>query len=279
MLYIMSYTPEYIEPLVISYCNSDVNNTNANTDNFIRTLKNNDWNYTIIGRGEKWVHFVETRTKSYLRYLKNLNPKQIVVISDARDVFCVRNKHNFIKDFHKYNKKLLVSMELFAEGTMNYEPSKTYFQVTFIENYWKLNNIDHNKIIRKFVNNGLITGYVENLINCFQWIIDNNYTDDQKGLGGYINTFPELFYADINADILHTSGAFVNGGIQDKVIQNEDSVTFLELTGVKSYFIHIPGLHGSKGQKLAYDEINKTLNTLNQVNLSELYPHYKELIN
>jgi hypothetical protein len=272
----MYCTTECLEPLVISYCNSDINNTNPNTNNFIRTLEKNDWNYTILGRGDKWINFVENKIKSYLRYLKNLNPKQIVVISDARDVFCVRNKHNFIKDFYKYNKKLLVSMELFAEGIMNYEPSKTYFQVTFIENYWKLNNIEHNKIIRKFVNSGLITGYVENLINCFQWIIDNNYTDDQKGLGGYINTFPELCYADINADILHTSCAFVNGGCVDKNIQNQDSITFLELTGIKSYFIHIPGLNGSKGQQIAYDEINKNLNTLNQVKIIELYSHYNK---
>ena len=272
----MSCITECLEPLVISYCNSVINNTNPNTKNFITTLEKNDWNYTILGRGDKWISFVETKVKCILSYLKNINPKQIVVISDARDVFCVRNKHNFIKDFNKYNKKILISMELFAEGQMNYEPTKTYFQVTFIENYWKWYNIEHNKINRKYVNAGLITGYVEDLIHCFQWVVDNNYTDDQKGIGSYINTFPELCYADINADILHTSCAFVNGGREDKNIQNQDSITFLELTGIKSYFIHIPGLNGSKGQQLAYDEINKTLNILNQVKVIDVYSHYNK---
>ena len=225
------------------YCNSDINNTNKNTDNFIRTLKNNHWNYVILGRGEQWTNFVNSKIKSYLNYLNYLklinNSKQIVVISDARDVFCVRNSKKFIDSFKKYNKKIIVSMEIFAEGEMYYDINKVYSQVTFIENYWKMYNIDYNKITKKFVNSGLIAGYIEDLINCFQWIIDNEYTDDQKGIGAYINIFPELFYADINADILHTDCSFVNGGCSDDNIQNNDSTTLLELTGSKSYFLHI----------------------------------------
>ena len=269
------FSDAYMEPLLISYCND---HSNSNTKSFMDTLDSHKWNYHILGNGEKWINFVETRVKSYLNCLKKINPKQLVVITDARDVLCVRQFTNFISDFKQYNKKIVVSMELFAEGSMLYDPNKSYYQVTWLENYWKYYNIDYNTIIRKFVNGGLIAGYVEDLINCFQWIIDNNYQDDQKGLGAYMNKFPELFYTDINADILHTSCAFVNGGCIEKNIQNQDSVTLLELTGIKSYFIHIPGLQGSKGQQLVYNEIKKTLNSLNQIKVIELYPKYKDYL-
>jgi hypothetical protein len=42
------------EPIVISYCNSEIDNTHQCTKLFIKTLTNNDWKYHIIGRGEKW---------------------------------------------------------------------------------------------------------------------------------------------------------------------------------------------------------------------------------
>jgi hypothetical protein len=269
----------YMEPLLITYCNSDINNTNNKTNNFIRTLKNNNWNYVILGRSDKWINFVESRTKTYLNYLKQIkNHNQIVVLSDARDVFCVRNSKKFIDSFKKYNKKIIVSMEIFSEGLTVYDSNKEYFQVTFIENYWKFNNIDYNQISKKFVNNGLIAGYIEDLINCFQWIIDNKFTDDQKGMGAYINNFPELFYADIDSELLHTDCSFVNGGCSDENIQNNDSTTLLELTGSKSYFLHIPGLIGSKGQSYIYEVLNTLIETLNQTKKITLYPHYKNLL-
>jgi hypothetical protein len=271
------FTEEYMEPLLISYCND---NTNSNTKTFISTLDTHNWNYHILGHGEPWINFVETRMKGYLNYLKRItNPKQIVILSDARDVFCIRNPYYFVRDFKKYQKKIVVSMELFAEGSMSYNPNQTYEQVVWIENYWNLYNIDYSKVIRKFVNGGLLCGYAEDLITCFQWIIDNNYYDDQKGLGAYVNTFPDIVYADIYADLLHTSGAFLGAGTIDKNIQNQDSVTFLELTGVKPYFLHLPGLEFISAQRFVYDEIKKTLHSLNQVKKIEMFdPIHKKIL-
>lgn len=268
------FSDVYMEPLLISYEND---NTNSNTQDFVDTLNCHKWNYHILGNGEKWINFIENKIKSSLNCLKTIHPKQVVVISNARDVVCLRKPSNFINEFKKYDKKIVVSMELFAEGLMDYDPNKSYFQVTWIEKYWKHYNIDHTKIMRKFVNSGLVSGYAEDLITCFQWMIDNDYTDDQKGLGAYMNEFPELFYADIDADILHTMGAFVNAGLREKNIQNQDAVTLLELTGIKSYFIHIPGIGISKGQELAYNEIKKILKSLNQTKLMELYPDDRDL--
>jgi hypothetical protein len=266
-------------PLLISYCNSPEDDTHKNTLNFIRSLENNGWKYSIINRGEKWEGFI-TRMKGYLTYLLSLDPNQIVILSDARDVFCCRCPTQFINNFKKYDKKIVVSMELFAEGNTYYEPTKTYYQVTWIEKYWKYYNIDYTKINRKFVNNGLITGYVSELIKLLKWSLNNNYTDDQKALGAYVNEFPELVYADINAELLHTTGAFVTCGLYDKPTQNFDSPSFSELSGLGPYFLHIPGATHKEnlpGQNHLYNCVNSVIDICNQQHLNKLYPQYKEV--
>jgi hypothetical protein len=266
-----------MEPLVISYCNSDKDNTHPNTQNFIRTLENNDWKYNILGRGDIWKGFT-SKIEKYYEFLLTLDPNNIVILSDSRDVFCTKNPSSFINDFKKYNKKIVVSMEIFAEGNITYDVNKEYQQVTWIEEYWKMYNIDYNKINRKFVNSGLIAGYVDELTKFFKWSIDNLYTDDQKALGAYVNQYPELIYADIDAELLHNSGAFICGGVQYRDIQNIDSPTLLELIGNKSYFLHIPGLAISPGQTFAYNNINKILDFMNQTKIIECYPQFKSLI-
>jgi len=262
------------EPIVISYCNSEINNTHPGTQLFINTLINNDWKYHIIGRGEKWNGYI-SKLKGYYNFLLTLDPKQIVVISDARDVYCVKRPKNFIKDFKRFNKKIVVSMELFAQGQFDYYHNKDYWQVTWIEKYWQMYNIDTSKIYRKYVNSGLISGYVEELIKFFKWALDSKYTDDQKALGAYVNTFPELVYADINAELLHTTGAFITGATYDITIQSMDSPTFSELAGLTTYFLHIPGTN-LRGQKILYESVNSTLVFLHSKKLPEAYPEFKE---
>jgi len=261
-------------PIVISYCNSEIDNTHQCTKLLIKTLTNNDWKYHIIGRGEKWNGY-KSKLNGYYNFLLTLDPNQIVVVSDARDVYCVRNSKKFIKDFMRFNKKIVVSMELFAEGRFTYNPDKDYHQVTWIDKYWQMYNIDTSKIHRKYVNSGLIAGYAGELIKLFKWSIDNNFQDDQKALGAYINTVPELVYADINAELLHTTGAFVSGGIYDVSVQSMDSPTFSELVGLTSYFLHIPGTT-LRGQNLLYTSVGTTLTFLHSKKLPELYPESKD---
>lgn len=265
------------EPLVISYCNSPKDDMHQNTKNYVRTLENNHWKYMIVGSGDVWKGW-STRMTKYVEVLSALDPNKIVIITDARDVFCTRQPTNFIKNFKKYNKKIVVSMELFAEGYMEYDPNKTYFQVTWIENYWKMYNIDHDKTSRKFVNNGLVAGYAGELIKFYAWSIANGFTDDQKALGAYVNEFPELIHADIHAELLHTCVAFISGGLSNSEIQSADSPSLMDLVGRKSFFLHMPGLEISPGQKMFYHGANIALLALNQQTLLNCYPHYRDLI-
>ena len=259
-------------PLAITYCNKYKTHQHKNTQKYVNTLENNDWDYKIIGNGEIWKGFAY-RMKYYRDFLQHVNPNKIVVITDAHDVYCTRSPTHFIKEFKKYNRNMIVSMEMFAERHTEYYPEREpYFQVTYLDTYFKHHNIDPSTIYRKFVNAGLITGYAKDICHFYTWALDNHYTDDQKALGAYMNAFPDTVYADTNIDILHSTSSFVNIGLQHKN-QMDDAPTFAELIGRKSFFLHLPGTC-IKGVKHLYENIYNIIEKFNSKEMKLLHPNY-----
>lgn len=266
---------DLLNPLVVSYCNK-YNRTDKsgheNTRRFIETLDNNNWNYTILGEGEEWKGF-NYRMETYKNYLKTLDPNKIVIMSDAHDVYCLKKPNMFINEFKTLNKDIIVGLEIFAEGSPLYYEKKDYFQVIWLGPYFKHNNINYNKLNKKFVNAGLIFGYAKNIIEFYEWALNNNYTDDQKALGKFMNTYPDKVGIDLNNDMIHTTTAFVNAGIES-INQFKDSPNLNELIGQSSYFIHIPGHAISKGQDFLYNVVYKILLLINFNVMQNLYPYY-----
>lgn len=262
------------KPMVVSYCNHKKEDKYENTMNLISTLESNDWDYQIIGEGDKWNGFY-SKIIGYRDFLKEMNPEKIIVLIDAHDVLCVRSSIRYMEHFKKYNKKIVVSMELFAESNMSYNFNKSYYQTIWLGPYFQYYNIDPEKIVnkKKYVNSGLISGYARDLYDFLNWSIENNYQDDQYALGAYMNLNPEKIYADIHAQLLHTSGFGVNNGLHHEE-QINDSVTIAELLGKKAFFIHIPGLNGSKGQKYMYNGLVQCVKIFHSKKMKELYPQY-----
>jgi hypothetical protein len=263
------------EPLVIFYENSKLDAMHPNTVNYIHSLNVQGWNYKIVGTGEEWKGIIMSKIKGCLEELKKLDPNQYVVVTDARDVFCTRSPKHFMKAVNHLSSldQMIVSMELFAERLIKYNPNKTYFQVTELSpylNYHKINNILSQ---RKYVNAGLICGKAKELIQFYLFAL--KYDDDQKALGIYMNTFPEKVVADIDAKILHTSGFGVNGGFQNRY-QIRDSPSISELLGRDSFFLHLPGEANIKGQKFVYDMVKTILKNFSVKGLDELYNGYVE---
>jgi len=243
------------KPLVLSYDN----NMNENSYFYMNTLDKNNWEYIIVGQGDKWENFM-TRVNSYLTFLKTLPSEKIVILTDCRDVACCRPPKAFIKAFQSFGKKMIVSMELFCEGYMdrpdNFIGEWQCVALTPYWNYHEIKNLPH----RKYVNNGLICGKVIDLIHNLEWAINNNYKDDQFALGNYVNTFPERVVLDVEAKILHTSTFGFLAGLDDINIQNQDSPTFAEFFGRGAFFLHIPGLTNVKGQHSVYEFVQKIIN-------------------
>lgn len=244
---------ELTKPIVLTF---DNNPDNAETQFFLGSLKKHDWEYEVVGVGTEW-NGVKSKIIGYLNCLSQIHDDKIVVLSDARDVICLRNSKHFVDTFRSFNTRIVVSMELFCEGIIDYLPTRKYFQCTDLSNYhsfWK-----RTDIFRKFVNSGLIVGYARDLRILFKWIYDNKFSDDQLGLGTYMNLFPHLIGADYDGNFLHSTGYGVNGGIQHIKIQALDSPTFAELNGTSSFFLHFPGSSKIKGQRRIYNQVKNLL--------------------
>jgi hypothetical protein len=252
-------------PLLLTYDNAPTENTKF----FIETLKQNKWNYKLIGEGELWEGFVKTRVSAYLRELSSLPDNQLVILTDARDVICLRPPNYFKDGFQSFGEKLVVSMELFCEGNMDEDKVSQKFQCIPLTQYW--NYYNPSRPNRKFANMGLLVGRVKDLRHCLSWIKENNYKDDQLGLCNYMNTFPERVSADVHAEMLHTSGLGINCGTINLKIQNTDSPTIGELLGTGAFFLHIPGHNISKGQKFMYDTVVQMLKDLKGKKLTDAY--------
>ena len=255
-----------MEPIVIAYDNAPT----ENTEFFIDSLKKNKWNYKLIGVGDTWQNFVKTRVTAYLHELSQLPDEQLVVLSDARDVVCLRPPNYFKDGFLSFGRNIIVSMELFCEGQMDETKVTKKIQCVPLTKYWNYYS-KQDRPNRKFANMGLLTGYANDLRHLLSWIIENNYTDDQLGLCNYMNTFPERSAADVNAELLHTSGFAINCGTLHLKVQSPDSPSLSELLGAGAFFLHIPGHAISKGQKFVYDAVVHMLKDLNGKKLTDAY--------
>ena len=248
------------KPLVVSFENNF--NNSKNSIFYKNTLDNNNWEYVFIGEGVVWNGF-KARIHGYSNYLKNLPDDKVVILTDARDVFCTRNSITFMDAIKNFNldNKIIVSGELFLHAKVNWtddeinaklmENPNFFWQGIPLNKYWKYYNFD-TLPLRKYINSGLIFGKVKILKKAFEWVIEKNFEDDQLGFSNYTNEFPENISIDYSAEILHTCTFGVNGGFNN-IIQKYDSPTFAELLGFSSYFLHIPGLIGSKGQLHLYN--------------------------
>jgi hypothetical protein len=267
------------KPLVV-YCETDMYNENSLS--FKKMLDKCGWESLSVGVGKKWNGF-KTKVIEYQTFLKTLSCDKIIILSDSRDVFCLRNPITFINNISNITNiddKIIISSEMFLCGHMDWSDEQInvvkqkdpnyFWQGIHMTKYWDYYNIQPP--LRKYLNSGLIVGKVENLLKALDWILNSNFNDDQLGFSEYTNTFPERVFLDANAEIFHTSGFGVNGGFYD-VKQKHDSPNLSELFGYSSYFLHVPGINGSKGQKIMYDFIKNMLDTNNvdQNTMAKLY--------
>jgi len=229
------------KPLCVSF----ENETNANTDFFISTLKNNGWQYAILGKDAEWKGWI-TRMTAYKTFLSSLAPEKIVVLTDTRGVFCVRQPDAFIGAFRSFNTPMVVSSEMFCGLTMNITPG--YKNNSSLDIYWK----DVVRPDRQFVNNGLVAGTAAALLAFYKFALDGGFTDDQLALSKYVDTNATRVVLDVDAKFLHTSGAGMYSGLCDVQKQSRDGPNLSELMGRGAFFLHFPCVKHSMGQKKMY---------------------------
>lgn len=233
----------------------ETDSSNVNCRNFIKSLEFNGWNYEIIGTGYKWTDMNDKITLFHAK-LKIMDPEQLVILSDSRDVFCVRPPLYYRQMFETFNKPIVTSMEIFCQmHPYDISDLSEAWQCIPLNKYWKETGITSS--IRRYVNAGLLSGKVKDLLQFYDWIATTQWKDDQAALGDYANTYPERVATDIDARLLHTSGFGMNIGLSTHK-QWFDSPSIAELTGRLGFFLHLPGIEVSLGQKKIYNLV-KTL--------------------
>jgi hypothetical protein len=239
-----------LEPLVISFDNQPT----ADTAYYRHTLENNSWQYMIVGGGMKW-DGCRTRMNAYKTVLGALPANKVVVLTHARDVFCLRGANKFLDAYKSYGKSIVASMELMCDGAFETTDRDAHTQCQPLTQYWSRVGAIPD---RRFVNNGLVCGTVAALRDFLAWALDNKYTDDQFAMGNYMNTFPDRVAADCDARLLHTSVFGVNAGLQCAPKQSADSPTFAELFGRGAFFLHLSDKRYA-GVGVVYDFVKAVL--------------------
>jgi GR25 family glycosyltransferase involved in LPS biosynthesis len=258
-------------PLVVAYDNAPTENTKV----FIKTLEVNHWEYMIVGQGDVWEGW-STRLKKYKEVLDHLPKDKIVIFSDARDVFCVRDMSAFMDGFDSLNRahdKLIVCGEMICDGRFieDCDFSKPPVQNKYLANYWK--HYGRAPPLRQFVNNGLVCGTVSALQDYFSWIQTSSIKDDQLLLATYTDLFPNRILLDSDLGLFHSSVFGHNAGMIHPQVQNMDAPSFASLAGRSVFFLHIPGLR-FKGQQRIYESIKQLLmNGYSDTYLRTDYPY------
>jgi hypothetical protein len=240
------------QPLVITYENDPAH---PGSCVFRDTLARNGWSVRVVGEGETWVGFL-SKVRAYRAVCDTLPDEQLVIFSDSRDVLCLRPPHAFVDAFSYMVSanatpfEILCSAEIFCDSLHEVKDDYVGTKCVSLSRYYARNGIRPG--LRPFVNSGLIAGTVRALRDMWQWILDKGYTDDQYGVGMYMNTFPEKVCLDSNADVFHTTTFGVLGGTYAIHTQKQDAPTYAELFGCGAFFIHIPGTN-LPGQHYVYD--------------------------
>ena len=207
--------------LVILY-DTDFNNDYVRK--YISTLKMFKYNYKIIG-DESWKGFGK-KIKTLEYYLNSLPSDQIVVVSDARDVFVARHAKDLMKHYESLAKnKILISTELgCCESLRKTKPPGSLrllngesndLDITdelsahkWVTDFQKLANKNLEGVKWKWTNPnaGLYMGKVKDILKMYKMMnISRDKEDDQSVLSEIILQHEHMFVLDYMSNIFSSS--------------------------------------------------------------------------
>lgn len=205
---------------------------NAGCANFCTSLQRAKIPYELLGVGEKWGGW-RYRMQTYVNTLTTLPQDEIVLLSDADDMLCLRGTATELEEaFLAFDKPIVVAAELTCNPMYNCVP---------VVNYWG----DTPPPVFQYVNAGVVVGRANALAEMWQWILDQGYDDDQRGLGAYVNAHPSNVVLDSDCKIFYVNPP-PQSGKQGKLNWDEDENFVSVDTGVLShmprpFFVHFAG--------------------------------------
>jgi hypothetical protein len=253
---------------------------------FLKTLTKNGWAFRLIGSDTEWKSFFD-RIILYRKEIATLDPNRLCVVSDCRDVLCMRSSERFMEAFITFKSNLIVSAELLCGGYTDpkyRQHELTKYNCEPLYQYWEAKGYALDNLPpRKYVNAGLIAGYAKDILKMYDWMIAKGIEvrekDDQVLMGMYLNAHPAEVTVDTEASLMHTSTFACTGGYLNKE-QAKDSPTIAQILGHSSFFLHLPGLSAKKGNYIVYNMVATLIdagfchkNLLDAYGVKEEYPY------
>ena len=214
-------------------------------------VKHFNYDYTILGLGEKWNGWCQ-RTKAYLDFVRIQEPNQIVVLCDSYDVLIIDSPTNLHNKFIKMKKNVIVSAEpQCCTGKMNLTKNKYNFT-----NICKKRAPKHNQFIYPCA--GCVMGYAKDLAIMYDMILHSKFDkDDQSALDNLWIKDIKLFELDYKSNIfgnIYTS----NFNLEWEFTKEKNSLTRKKYKTTPS-ILHFPASKGIFVNFNVYNTVGKNI--------------------
>ena len=238
---------------------------NPGVVNYRETLTRTGWlpNYaTILGEGQQWRGW-RWRMAIYADACAALDPAQLVILTDASDVFALRTPNDFAELWgaNFEGARIVWGAEL-GEGCAPSTCTRTpqWLAVQFGGGHVPLRNI----------NGGLLAGTASAVEEMFRWQLAHGFTDDQRGAGAYVEA---MAAAGASGGLLldTTSKLFANAFNGMTFDYHTDALGIARVTPISNgafstaCFVHFPGLDWEigierlVGKKSSYERVGEKL--------------------
>lgn len=154
---------------VVGYTNID----SPFVQNYVQSLTQCGYDYTIVGRGDTWVSFVQSKIQTVYDYICTLDDSEIVAVTDVFDLLFVKGPDYLSAKFRERGCDLIFGMEALVMPGISGEPLKPFVHL--------------QKCANKYVNGGFYMGYVWALKEFYADILASGYTDDQLACCKFLN--------------------------------------------------------------------------------------------
>lgn len=182
-------------------------------ENCRRSLHVFGFDYTVLGWGETWKGW-KWRTQMYANYLRTQSYNSLVIFLDAYDAIVSRHLSEFYHTFQAFGRPIVIGCEWWKGSQKN---------SGLVSDWWKKNN--RKPAFRNRVNAGCVVGRAGPLLQMYDWVLENHFEDDQRGIAAWINNYGEKLVA------LDSGSALIyNGHVFDGLV-----------TSKTAFFQHFPG--------------------------------------
>lgn len=153
---------------IITVCTDE---SNEQLNNWENSVINHNYDYEILGLGEKWGGWT-WRTKKYIEELEKAS-HYVYCLTDATDLFFVDGPDKLLDCFLSYDTNILIGGEnTCCTGEAKLNPIKKY---DILEKMSRL----ETRSRYKYPNGGFVMGYREDLLKLLYK--NKDYFDDQEG--------------------------------------------------------------------------------------------------